>query len=182
LFTIIVLGESVSAATVAVQSAADEHGAFGSLAPAAAGGLLLVFAAWWIYFAVPIEEHLVSSRVAFAWGYGHFAVYTSAAAIGAGLEIAVEQGAGDIDVSTRGAAAAVALPAAVFLFAVWLLHSRRHKRGLAQQTVLPGAALVVAACSFTGAHAVLWVGIVCASAVAVSSFLEVRSRGARSGG
>jgi low temperature requirement protein LtrA len=182
LFTIIVLGESVSAATVAVQSAADEHGALGSLLPIAVGGLLLVFSAWWIYFAVPIEEHLVSSKVSFPWGYGHFAVFTSAAAIGAGLEIAVEQAAGETDVSARGAAAAVALPAAVFLFTVWALHSRRHKHGVAQQLVLPVAAVAVAACTFTGAHAVLWAGLVCAVAVAVSSALEVRSRAARPAG
>lgn len=45
LFTIIVLGESVSAATVAVQSAVDEHRALGELVPIAVGGLLIVFAA-----------------------------------------------------------------------------------------------------------------------------------------
>ncbi len=181
LFTIIVLGESVSAATVAVQSAADEHGTFGSLVPIAVGGLLLVFAAWWIYFAVPIEEHLVSSRVAFAWGYGHFAVYASAAAIGAGLEIAVEHAVGEIDVSTRGASAAVALPAAVFLFAVWLLNSRRHTRGATQQMVLPVSAVAVAACMFTGTHAVLWAGLVCAGTVAVGAVLEERARAVNHG-
>ena len=137
LFTIIVLGESVSAATVAVQSAVDEHRALGDLLPIAAGGLLIVFAAWWIYFAVPIEEHLASNREAFLWGYGHFAVFSAAAAIGAGLEIAVKQAVGTTDVSVRGASAAVTVPAAVFLFAVWLLHARHHKQGVVQQLTLP---------------------------------------------
>lgn len=68
LFTLIVLGETVAAATVAVQEALDEHEALGELLPLAGGGLLIVFAAWWIYFAVPIAGHLTSNSQAFAWG------------------------------------------------------------------------------------------------------------------
>lgn len=62
LFSIIVLGETIAAATVAVQSALDERHEPGTLLPIAGGGLLLVFAAYWIYFAVPIHLHLVSNR------------------------------------------------------------------------------------------------------------------------
>ncbi|GAA0696176.1 hypothetical protein GCM10010193_58620 [Kitasatospora atroaurantiaca] len=72
LFTLIVLGETVSAATLAVQAALDEHEALGELLPIAAGGLLLCFAAWWIYFVRPIHDHLRSNRQAFLWGYGHY--------------------------------------------------------------------------------------------------------------
>lgn len=70
LFTIIVLGETIAASTVAVQSAIDEHEALGELLPIAAGGLLLVFAAWWIYFAVPAHDRLQSNREAIPWGTG----------------------------------------------------------------------------------------------------------------
>ena len=45
LFTIIVLGETIAAATVAVQSALDEHDELSTLLPIAGGGLLLVFTA-----------------------------------------------------------------------------------------------------------------------------------------
>ncbi len=174
LFTIIVLGESVAAATVAVQSAVDEHQALDALLPIAAGGLLIVFSAWWIYFAVPIEEHLASNREAFLWGYGHYAVFTSAAAIGAGLEIAVEQAVGTAHVAVRSASAAVILPTAVYLLAVWVLHARHYKRGLAQQLTMPVSALAVAACVLTGTRAVLWAGLVCAATVAVGTTLETR--------
>ncbi|NUQ99663.1 MAG: low temperature requirement protein A [Streptomyces sp.] len=174
LFTIIVLGESVSAATVAVQSAVDEHRALGDLLPIAAGGLLIVFSAWWIYFAVPIHHHLASNRVAFLWGYGHYAVFSSAAAIGAGLEIAVHQAVGVAGISTRAAAAAVMVPTAVFLFTVWGLHARHYKRGMSQQVVLPVAGAAVLACAFTGPHAVLWAGLVCAAAVALGVTLDAR--------
>lgn len=109
------------------------------------------------------------------WGYGHFAVFASAAAIGAGLEIAVEQAVRTAEISTRAASASVTLPAAVFLFVVWLLHARHDKRGPAQQLTLPVSALLVVACTFTGSHAVLWAGLVCAAAVAFGVYLQARS-------
>jgi low temperature requirement protein LtrA len=174
LFTIIVLGESVSAATVAVQSAVDRHQALSALLPIAVGGLLIVFSAWWIYFAVPIHGHLASNKEAFLWGYGHFAVFTSAAAIGAGLEIAVAQAVGTAEMSTRAASAWVTVPAAVFLFTVWLLHARHYERGPVQRLTLPVSALAVAGCAFAGSRAVLWAGLVCAVTVAVGVASQVR--------
>ncbi|MEU3458590.1 low temperature requirement protein A [Streptomyces sp. NPDC006733] len=175
LFTIIVLGETIAAATVAVQSALDEHEAVGELLPIAGGGLLIVFAAWWIYFSVPIEEHLTSNREAIPWGYGHYIVFVSAAAIGAGLEVAVEQSVGKAEISMRAASAAVTVPTAVLCFTVWLLHSRHSKRGLAQQLVLPVASLLILACTFCGEQAVLLTGVVSALAVAVGIALARRS-------
>jgi len=56
LFTLIVLGESVASATVAVQSAIDSGSRFGDLAEIAIGGLLIVFSMWWVYFAQPAER------------------------------------------------------------------------------------------------------------------------------
>ncbi|MDJ0342350.1 low temperature requirement protein A [Streptomyces sp. H10-C2] len=174
LFTIIVLGESIAAATVAVQSALDEHKAVAALLPIAGGGLLIVFAAWWIYFAVPIQEHLASNREAIPWGYGHYVVFLSAAAIGAGLEVAVEQSVGKAEISVRAASAAVTVPTAVFLVTVWLLHSRHYKSGTAQQLVLPVSALLVLSCTFAGDSAVLLAGVTTALAVAVGVTLVHR--------
>ncbi|MFF0625804.1 low temperature requirement protein A [Streptomyces sp. NPDC004296] len=173
LFTIIVLGETVSAATVAVQSALDEHHDLATLLPIAAGGLLLVFAAYWIYFAVPIHLHLRTSRQAFLWGYGHYLVFGSAAAIGAGIEIAVEESAGRAHLSAYAAACAT-VPAALYLFTVWLIHSRHQKRGPAQQLVLPVAAALVLACTFAGSAAVPAAGLVAALTVAVGVTLTAR--------
>ncbi|MER5773323.1 low temperature requirement protein A [Streptomyces sp. NPDC002039] len=176
LFTIIVLGETIAASTVAVQSAIDEHEALGELLPIAAGGLLLVFAAWWIYFAVPVHEGLRTNRDAIPWGYGHFVILASAAAIGAGIEVAIEQAVGKAHVSDLAANLAVAVPAALFLLFVWFLHSRHFKRGMAQQSVLPISALAVLVCAWTGEHAVLWIGLVAAGTVAVGVTLAERAR------
>ncbi|MEU6172857.1 low temperature requirement protein A [Streptantibioticus parmotrematis] len=175
LFTLIVLGETVSAATVAVQSAIDEHDALGELLPIAIGGLLIVFAAWWIYFAVPIHGHLRGNRQAFLWGYGHYVVFSSAAAIGAGIEVAVEQAVGKAHLTTTGASFAVTGPSAVFLFTLWLLHARHSKRGAAQQSILPVAAVLVALCAFAGHAAVLLAGIIAALAVAAGLTLAARN-------
>ncbi|MEW2620725.1 low temperature requirement protein A [Streptomyces sp. NPDC048106] len=177
LFTIIVLGETIASSTVAVKSAVDEHSALGELLPIAAGGLLIVFSAWWIYFVVPIHGHLRSSGRAFLWGYGHYLIFASAAAIGAGLEVAVEEAVGSAHISTAAASAAVTLPAALYLLAVWVLHARHFKVGIAQQLVLPVTALLVLCCTFLGGWSVLTAGLVCAAAVATGVFLTARTTG-----
>lgn len=174
LFTIIVLGETIAAATVAVKTALDENEALGDLLPIAAGGLLIIFSAWWIYFVVPIHGHLRSNRQSFLWGYGHYLIFASAAAIGAGLEVAVEQTIGKAHISTLAASAAVTLPTALYLLTVWALHSRHFKVGIAQQLVLPTTALLVITCSFLGDWAVLAAGIVSALAVAAGTTLTAR--------
>ncbi|WP_377273954.1 low temperature requirement protein A [Peterkaempfera sp. SMS 1(5)a] len=174
-FTIITLGESVAAATVAVQSAVAETSELDELLPIAAGGLLIVFAAYWIYFAVPIHEHLVSNRQAFLWGYGHYLVFGSAAAIGAGIEVAVEQTVGRARIPAVDAAAALTVPTAVFLLSAWLLHARHFKVDLSQQLVLPVSALLVLACTFAGRHAAPLAGLVAAATVAVGVVLAART-------
>ncbi|MFD0563308.1 low temperature requirement protein A [Kitasatospora saccharophila] len=173
LFTIIVLGETVAAATVAIQTALDEHEAVAELLPIAGGGLLICFGAWWIYFAGDGHDHLRSNRQALPWGYGHYVVFASAAAIGAGLEVAVEHAVGTAHVSARAASAAVTVPTALFLFTVWALHSRHHKRGAAQ-SVLPLAALSVLAATLAGEAGVLIAGLLVALAVAAGLTLSAK--------
>ncbi|MEU0948117.1 low temperature requirement protein A [Streptomyces canus] len=182
LFTIIVLGETIAAATVAVKTGIDEHDALGELLPIAAGGLLIIFAAWWIYFVVPIHGHLRSNKQAFLWGYGHYLVFAPAAAIGAGLEVAVEQAVGKAHISTLAASAAVTLPTSLYLLTVWLLHSRYFKVGIAQQLVLPVTALLVICCTFLGDWAVLAAGIVAALAVVTGTTLTSRTVARERGG
>ncbi|SFF04112.1 Low temperature requirement protein LtrA [Streptomyces mirabilis] len=174
LFTIIVLGETIAASTMAVKSAVDEHDALGELLPIAAGGLLIVFSAWWIYFVVPIHGHLRSKTHAFLWGYGHYLIFASAAAIGAGLEVAVEQAVGKTQISTLAASAAVTLPTALYFLTVWLLHARHFKMGITEQLILPTTALLVILCTFLRSWAVLAAGVVATLSVAVGVALTAR--------
>ncbi|WP_328676868.1 low temperature requirement protein A [Streptomyces sp. NBC_00322] len=178
LFTIIVLGETIAAATIAVKSGVDENEALGDLLPIAGGGLLIVFAAWWIYFVVPAHDRLTSSKEGFLWGYGHYGIFASAAAIGAGIEVAVEQAVGTAHISTTAASAAVTVPSAVFMLLVWALHARYFKVGTAQQLILPVTAAAILACTFAGDWAVLAAGLVAAAAVAAGVTLTARTAAA----
>ncbi|MFJ4873771.1 low temperature requirement protein A [Streptomyces sp. NPDC088745] len=174
LFTIIVLGESITAATIAVQKALDEHEELGELLSIAGGGLLIVFSAWWIYFSSPAQKRLTSLRRAITWGYGHLLILGSAAAIGAGIEVAVERVTGQAHISAVAAAAAVTLPTALFLLTGWFLQARHFKRSVAEKSLMPVTVVLVLACTFLGTWAVPAAGLVMALAVAVGVLLSDR--------
>ena len=53
------------------------------------GALLMVFSMWWIYFKRPMVDS-VSSSTAFVFGYGHYFVFASVAAVGACLAVLVD--------------------------------------------------------------------------------------------
>jgi len=159
LFTIIVLGESVLAAAVTVQSAVDAGEGIGSLYVVAGGGLLTVFAMWWLYFAKPAHRFLTSNRVGFTWGYGHYLVFASAAAVGAGLAVAADHATHHSALPATPAAAALTVPVAIFLVTVWALQIRPHHAGLAHSVLTPAAAVLVLAATFTG-HPVLGTGLI----------------------
>jgi low temperature requirement protein LtrA len=130
LFTIIVLGEAVSAAVIAIRAGLDDGAHLGSLLALAGSGLVIVFALWWLYFDRSAHGLLTSQAAAMLWGYGHYFIFASAAAVGAGLAVAVEYDIGHAEISGRVAAYAVALPVAVYVLFVWALHIRPHQRGL----------------------------------------------------
>ena len=173
-FTIIVLGETISAATVAVQSALDRQAALDRLLPIAFGGLVIVFAAFWTYFATPVHQYLRSDRQAFGWGYGHYVIFGSAAAIGAGIEVAAEQVTRQSHVSAIAAALAVTVPTALYYAAVWLVYIRHFEHGVAQQLVLPVSAALVLAATFAGHWAVPLAALAAAAGVAVNIVLAAR--------
>ncbi|MGH9312612.1 MAG: low temperature requirement protein A [Vicinamibacterales bacterium] len=171
LLTLIVLGESILAATVAVQSAVASGEALAALGPLIVGGLLIVCSMWWVYFDRPVYDLLTSFRKAIIWGYGHYLVFAAAAAVGAGLVVAVDQATHHAKVSAIGAGAAVAIPVAVYLLCLWFLHDRPEYR----QTRLlgPRAAVIVLLTPFTG-HAVPLTGAILAALVAVKVVMRTR--------
>jgi low temperature requirement protein LtrA len=161
LFTIIALGESILAASMALQSATGEGGArLGALLPVVAGGLLIVFSCWWLYFERPGYE-VLSYRTAFIWGYGHYFVFAAAAAVGAGLAVAVDQATGRSTISAKAAGLAVSVPAAVFLLGLWLLHARSEGRPVAR-VAPPLVAAAVLLAPLAGGQAVLATGLLLA--------------------
>ncbi|MCW2525371.1 MAG: low temperature requirement protein, partial [Pseudonocardiales bacterium] len=116
LFTIIVLGECVTQAANAMQVAYTESGVSLKLVVTAALGLILLFALWWLYFVVPQGEGLRARRDrSFAWGYGHLVIFSSLAAVAAGLEVALESLTHHVEIPAIGVALTVAVPVAVFM-------------------------------------------------------------------
>jgi low temperature requirement protein LtrA len=118
LFTIILLGESVLAAAASFQTAFDEQGLTGGLFAVGVTGMALAFGCWWLYFDHP--GHLTPTPdVAFAWGYAHVAVYLPLAALGPGLEVAIDAVSGHA--GSRLGALSVALPVAGYLLGLALV-------------------------------------------------------------
>ena len=167
LFTLSVLGESLLSATVAFQAALDGAGADRGMYLVAVGGVLTVFAMWWIYFAKPAEELLASNHESFRWGYGHYLIFASIAAVGAGLEVGVEVAAGHAELSTLVAGATVTVPVAVYLLTAWVLLVLPHRLGVARTAVYPLTAGLVLLATFSG-QPVLLTGLVLSGLVAVS--------------
>jgi len=167
LFTLIVLGECVLSSSVAIRSALDEDAALADLATTAAGGLLTVFAMWWLYFSKEAHELLTSLRAGIVWGYGHYLVFASAAAVGAGLAVNVDAVTGHAAVGPRAGAATFTVPVALFLLAVWALQVRPHHLGRWHAAVVPAAAVLVLA-STLSPEPILATGLLTAAMIAVS--------------
>ncbi|QIP87916.1 low temperature requirement protein A [Streptomyces sp. Tu 2975] len=174
LFTIIVLGETITAATTAVRAALDDDAALGDIATLVVGGVLTVFALWWLYFAQNAPRRLTTLRTALLWGYGHYAVFASAAAVGAGLALNVAHATGHGHLTDRAAALAYTVPVAVFLVMVWLLHHRAAELRSRTDLVHPVAVLAVLASVFTPAP-ILVTGILTAALVAATLVLTWRA-------
>ncbi len=143
LFTLIVLGESVLAATIAIESAMAAEVALWDVVMVAGGGLLTAFSMWWLYFAKDAAAFLTSLRAGFVWGYGHYLIFGSAAAVGAGLAVNVDHTIGDAEVGSLVAAAAFCVPVAVFLVALWVLHWAPHHVGGWHSALAPVTATAV---------------------------------------
>jgi low temperature requirement protein LtrA len=173
LFTLIVLGESVLAATLAIQSALDADAALADLATTAAGGLLTVFAMWWLYFAKDAPRLLTSLRAAFIWGYGHYLIWGSAAAVGAGLAVNVDHAVHQAHVGERVAGAAFTLPVALYVLTVWALNLQPHHAGRWLTALAPTATVAVLAATLTP-EPVLLTGLLMAVLVATSVLVTVR--------
>jgi low temperature requirement protein LtrA len=129
LFTIIVLGETILSASLAV-TALTMEGLTAELVGILLGGLLTVFVMWWFYFYEPIHDLLKTRQTVFAWGYGHLPIWAAAAAVGAGLAVAIEQAAGlEVALNAVAAGYAVSIPVAVYVAGSWGLHGLPRMEG-----------------------------------------------------
>jgi low temperature requirement protein LtrA len=174
LFTIIVLGETLAGTATGMQAALHARTGAGRLAAVVAGGLLLVFAMWWMYFDTPTERVVEAIRRdfgerssgAFVWGYGHYAVFAAVAATGAGLSLSVDRLLHHSQLTALETAASVTVPTSVYLLAVWALHARAKPPGWLRSYASPAAATLILCSTFTP-QPVLATGLLLVALVAV---------------
>jgi low temperature requirement protein LtrA len=121
LFTIIVLGESILASSNTIIEAIEEASHIGDLLTIAVSGFVVVAAIWWLYFAYPQHQRIGGVRDSVLWGYGHYLIFASAAAVSAGIEVAVDFSTHHTELGEVKAAATLSVPVAVFLLAAWWL-------------------------------------------------------------
>jgi len=172
LFTLIVLGESILGATVSIQSAFDAGEDVTSLVMIAAGGLLIVFAMWWLYFDQPTDGSLRMfwrgesglRESPFIFGYGHLFIFATAAAVGGGLEIAVDFATHHTGISAPQAAAMIAGPVALYLTSIWVLRFTLNQTPTLK-TVMYSAAIGLVLCTMWLEQPVLPIGLITAGLV-----------------
>jgi low temperature requirement protein LtrA len=149
-FTIIVLGEVIAAIATAVDDAVTDRQASPGLLTVAAAGLVLVFALWWSYFKHDaVEEIRQSRRWAFVWAFAHYLIFAAVAALGAGLQVAIETLTHGAHISAASAAFAVAIPVVIYIVVLALLAARRDADLAALPLTLLTAVLVLAAAAAT---------------------------------
>lgn len=122
LFTLILLGESLLASANAIIDAAATTHEPTRLVFLAVSGLLIAAGMWWVYFSFEQGDRLTSSRSGFLYGYGHYFLFAAAGAVSAGIEVELDLITGAAEhLSEATAAAALAVPVAIFLLAVWTM-------------------------------------------------------------
>lgn len=140
LLLIIVLGETLLSGSLALRQSAEAFNIM--LVHTALSALVIVFALWWIYFSPDPHLQDRNLRRALIWGYGHFVIFASGAAIGAGFGVLVDVITGHAKVSLVIGDYAVAIPVALFLGGLWLVRDQFVCRGKAR-FALPACAVLV---------------------------------------
>jgi low temperature requirement protein LtrA len=181
LFTIIVLGESVLATATAVIASKDAAGVSFDLIVLAVSALVLLFALWWMYFLEASGPELERHRErSFLWGYGHYFVFASLAAVGAGIEVATEAITHHIEAGPLLVAYSLAVPVAVYLAVLWTLHTRVGSHGHYPRWLLPvelGLFLLIPLLAATVSIPLVVALLAAAAAglIALKSWLKVRA-------
>jgi low temperature requirement protein LtrA len=159
LFTMIVLGEVILSSSLAIQSARQAGALNSQLVEVIVGAIVMVLAMWWLYFDQPVDDMLTSTRVGFIWGYGHLLIFAAVASVGAGLAVQIDYATQHAELDALAAGAAVAIPVALYVVGLLLMHQRRVGDRAAMQAVVIAAAALVSLSALSG-HAVILSAVV----------------------
>ncbi|MDO5068187.1 MAG: low temperature requirement protein A [Propionibacteriaceae bacterium] len=122
LLVIISLGEIVVGTAGSVSTLHELHGWWPSAAGVLVCGISIAVSMWWIYFCLPFGQALHRRRdLAFHFGYLHFFIYASIAAVGAGLHVMALREQGEADLSTLSSLLFLVVPLALFIITVGML-------------------------------------------------------------
>lgn len=86
---------------------------------------------WWLYFDRPGQALLRVLRTALVWGYGHYLIFASTAALGAGLAVAVDDLSGRTHISLLATGLSLGIPVSV-----WSVGPRPRALGRRQRATL----------------------------------------------
>jgi low temperature requirement protein LtrA len=134
LLTLIVLGETLLSGSMALRQSADHFDVM--LVRTALSALVIVFSLWWAYFTR--DEHLGRHglRHTLLWGYGHFLIFTSGAAVGAGFGVYVDIATHHANLPFLAGDYAVAIPVALYFASLWFARDRFTCTGPARYMLL----------------------------------------------
>ena len=181
LFFIIVLGETILSATTAISSGLAEPEARVGVAVVVLSSILIVFSCWWLYFSREVASVLEESARAqkwasFGWGFGHYFVFASAAAVGAGLAARVDHWTQHGEAPGIVSGAAVTVPVAVLLSSIWLVQLRRGDTSVRAAAPFVVAAVLVLLGTLTPVPELV-AGVVAALLLVVEVWLVSGRRG-----
>ncbi len=191
LFTIIVLGESIAAATIAVGAAVDAEVTVLPLLTLGIAGLVVTCSLWWIYFDFCSGHAPERGRGAqYFWSYVHYFVFAALAAIGAGLALSAEwlTDAAHVAASETSVAMMIGGAVAVVLMSIALIEAfaEGNYDGSHLLTKLVASTLVIAAAFaapvITVVGSVVAIGLILAALVAYGVAVQHRLHRPQKGG
>ena len=136
LLNIIVLGEVLLSAALAIQAMSKSGHWTIDIIFIAIAATIVPFALWWLYFNE--DDNLNSDEMnhVFVWAYAHLFIFGSAAAIGSGFAALVDASGDHGHGSPEAARWAISIGVAVYIAAVWLVRDRHILHQKSTKTML----------------------------------------------
>lgn len=136
LLVIIVLGEGIVGTTNTISSLVNIETRWQEAFPLGFAAAGLMFTLWWSYFKMPFGKILQQNKttfiVPFMFGYGHFIIFASLAAVGVGLQIVADRAESlttkEFQFSTVYALWCVAIPVSIYLMMMSLYRTIMIRR------------------------------------------------------
>lgn len=142
LLNIIVLGECFLAVVMSIREGVGHGAPSWEILEVGVLASIITFIMWALYFSKEEHLHTVEKKHTMLWADGHFALFASGAAAGAGFAVMVELATHHTTISQQTAALSVAIPVAIYVFTLWLIRDRFWLNGLGK-LLMPAASVLL---------------------------------------